>query len=33
MTGNIQSDWNQPIRNKENYTKNQQKQEVVLWEN
>lgn len=25
--------WNQSIRNKENNTKNQQNQELVLWEN
>ena len=24
--------WNQPVRDKDNYTKNQQNQELVLWE-
>jgi hypothetical protein len=34
MAGKDQTEgWNQPIINKENYTKNQQNQELVLWEN
>ena len=34
MAGNNQTqDWNQPSRNKKNYTKNQTNQELVLWEN
>ena len=34
MAGNSQTwDWNQSIRNKENNIKNQQNQELVLWEN
>ena len=34
MAGNNQGQgWNQPSRNKKNYPKNQQNQELVLWEN
>jgi hypothetical protein len=34
MAGNSQTQgWNQPSRNKKNYTKNQPNQELVLWEN
>jgi hypothetical protein len=34
MEGNTQTqNCNQPIRNKENNTKNQQNQELILWEN
>jgi hypothetical protein len=34
MAENIQTHgWNQPVRNKENNTKNQQNQELVLQEN